>query len=207
MKNLKVSAILVIFSFVISSCATVFSSPDASRISKKHKILAIMPPQVSIAARKKIDPVAIVEQQKNESRNFQNEIYKWLLKRKTQGKMNQEIQNVEDTNILLAKAGYPETPLTSEEICKVLGVDAVINSNFSLSKPVSEGAAIVVALVVGVGMSTNEVVVTMNIKDCTENKHIWNYSHKFSGSIGSSPARLVDGLMRNSSKKMPYFIQ
>lgn len=207
MKNLKVSAILVIFSVIISSCATVFSSPDASRISKKHKILAIIPPQVSIAARKKIDPVAIVEQQKNESRNFQNEIYKWLLKRKTQGKMNQEIQNVEDTNILLAKAGYPETPLTSEEICKILGVDAVINSNFSLSKPVSEGAAIVVALVVGVGMSTNEVVVTMNIKDCTENKHIWNYSHKFSGSIGSSPARLVDGLMRNSSKKMPYFIQ
>jgi hypothetical protein len=33
---------------------------------------------------------------------------------------------------------------------------------------------------------------------------IWNYDHKFSGGIGSSPSRLVDELMRQASKKMPY---
>jgi hypothetical protein len=207
MNTLKQSTLLFLVAFMLFSCASVYNSSDSSRISKNHKLLAIMPPKVTIAPRKKIDQIAIMEQQKNESKNFQNEIYTWLLKRKTQGSISQEIQNTEDTNILLAKAGYPEKTLTSEEACKVLGVDAVINSNFALSKPVSEGVAIVTAVLLGVGAPTNEVTVTMNIKDCTENKHIWNYSHKFSGSIGSSASRLVDGLMRNASKKMPYFIK
>jgi len=33
---------------------------------------------------------------------------------------------------------------------------------------------------------------------------IWNYDHKLSSSL-SSPARLVDELMRQASRKMPYF--
>jgi len=33
---------------------------------------------------------------------------------------------------------------------------------------------------------------------------IWNYDHKLSSSF-SSPVRLVDELMRQASRKMPYF--
>jgi len=79
-----------------------------------------------------------------------------------------------------------------------------MTSNYSLSKPMSEGAAVAFAVLFGVYGSTNEVAVTLNINDCMNRKLIWNYSHKFSGSLGSSPSRLVDGLMRNASRKMPY---
>lgn len=34
----------------------------------------------------------------------------------------------------------------------------------------------------------------------TDKKLIWNYDHKFSGGLGSSSSRLVDGSMRKASK-------
>ena len=56
-----------------------------------NKTIAIIPPTVSIAAGRKTDAEAIKEQQKTESLNFQKEMYAWMLKRKKQGKMTQEI--------------------------------------------------------------------------------------------------------------------
>jgi hypothetical protein len=195
---------VVLSVLVLTSCAKIFSSPDAAVLAHKHKTVAIIPPTVSIAARKKVDAAALLEQQKTESVNFQREMYAWLLKRKMQGKISPEIQDVATTNALLRKAGYPENPVSPGELCEILGVDGVITSNYAISKPMSEGGAVALGLLFGVWGPTNEANVSMDIHDGINKKLIWNYSHKYSGSIGSSPGKLVDGLMRNASKKMPY---
>ena len=207
MKAIRILSLAVISALMFSSCAKIFYSPDAYTLARDQKIIAIMPPAVSIAANKKIDAAAMIEQQKTESINFQKEMYSWMLKRKMQGNIMQEIQEVETTNALLKKAGYPENPLTSAELCSVLGVDGIMTSNYSLSKPMSDGAAVAVALLIGAWGATNEVIVSLSINDCMNKKLIFNYDHKYSGSLGSSPARLVDALMRQASKKMPYMIQ
>jgi hypothetical protein len=207
MKSTKLTTLAILSVFLFTSCAKIFYSSDAYSLAGNQKIIAIIPPTVSIAANKKIDAESLKEQQRTESINFQKEMYSWLLKRKMQGKINQEIQEVETTNALLKKAGFPETPLTTAEFCQILGVDGIMTSNYSLSKPMSEGAAVAVALLVGVWGSTNEVTVSLSINDCLNKKLIFNYDHKFSGSLGSSPAKIVDALMRNASKKMPYIIQ
>jgi len=204
MKFIKPIICLLII-ITISSCAKIFYSPDARSLAMSHNTIAILPPTVSIAANKKVDGDAIIEQQRTESLNFQKEMYAWMLKRKMQGRITQEIQMVETTNAILQKAGYPEEPMTPGQMCDLLNVDAVMGSNYSLSKPMSEGAAVAVALLVGVWGTTNEVRVSLNINDCTQKKLIFNYDHKYSGSMGSSPARLVNELMRRASKKMPYF--
>lgn len=173
-------------------------------MANNQKTFAIIPPKVSIAAKRKVDPEALKEQQRTESLNFQQEMYSWMLKRKMQGKFTQEIQDIETTNAKLMKIGFPETPLTTAEMCEVLGVDGIMSSNYALSKPMSDGAAVALGLLAGAWGPTNEVHVSLSINDCQEQKLIWNYDHKFSGSLGSSPANLVDGLMRQSSKKMPY---
>jgi hypothetical protein len=95
--------------------------------------------------------------------------------------------------------------MSPSEICEVLGVDGIMGSNYALSKPMSDGAAIAIALLGGAG-ATNEVRVSININDCTNKKLIWNYDHKYSGGLGSSPSKLVDALMRKASKKMPYMM-
>lgn len=203
-KHFKTLSIIILFGVILSSCADIFYSPDAYTLAEKQETIAIMPPSVSIKANDKVEAEALKEQQKTESVNFQKEMYSWLLKRKGQGRFSPDIQDIETTNALLKKAGYPETPLTSAEMCEVLKVDAILKSNYSLSKPMSEGAAFAAALVFGVSAPTNEVDVSLSINDCSNNKMIWNYSHTYSGSIGSSPGKLVDNLLRHASKKMPY---
>jgi len=193
---------------ILSSCAKIYHSPDSKSKAIKHQIIAIAPPKVSIAARKKVDAAALKEQQKTESTNFQKEMYSWMLRRKMQNKIFVEIQDVETTNAKLRKLGYFEdTPMSPNDICKALGVDGIITSNYSLTKPMSDGAAIALGLVLGVFGSTNNTTVTLEIHDNEAKKLLWNYNHKLSGGVGSSSAQLVDNLMRHASKKMPYSVK
>jgi hypothetical protein len=68
----------------------------------------------------------------------------------------------------------------------------------------SEGAAIALAVIAGVWGPTNEAVVSLSLHDRGAEKMIWNYDHRLTSTLGS-PARLVDELMREASRKMPYF--
>jgi hypothetical protein len=197
---------LIVAAFLFQSCAKVFYTPDAGTLASTQNIIAIIPPKVSIAARKKVDADALIEQQKTESINFQREMYSWMLKRKMQGTIFVDIQDVETTNALLSDAGFQDAGLiTPADLSRVLNVDGILTSNYSLSKPISEGAAIALAVLVGWWAPTNEAVVTLSIHDSGSEKMIWNYDHKLSSSL-SSPARLVDELMRQASRKMPYFM-
>ena len=128
-----------------------------------------------------------------------------MLKRKMQGTIFVDIQDVETTNAKLAAAGFQDAGLlTPTDLSRVLNVDGILTSNYSLSKPMSEGAAIALAVLAGWWAPTNEAVVSLSIHDSGSDKMIWNYDHKLSSSL-SSPARLVDDLMRQASRKMPYF--
>jgi hypothetical protein len=145
--NLTIRTIGIVLALCsMASCAKIFSTPDAAVLAHKHQTVAIVPPKVAIAARKKVDAQAIQDQQRAESMNFQREMYSWLLKRKMQGKISPEIQDVETTNTLLRKAGYPDTPISPGELCEILGVDGVITSNYAISKPMSEGGAVALGL-------------------------------------------------------------
>lgn len=204
MKTIKSLTIIVLLAVLFSSCAKIFYSPDAYTLAHNQKIIAIIPPTVSIAVKMKFNAETVKAQQKTASINFQNEMFSWMLKRKTQGKIFQDIQDIETTNAKLRKAGYPANPLTNIELCEVLGVDGIMSSNYGLSKPMTDGAAIFEAFFVDSRSSTNEVHASLSISDYSSRKLIWNYDYKTSGSLGSSPSKLVNDLMREASKKMPY---
>ncbi len=203
---MKKLSILALIALMLTSCAKIFYSPDAFTIAHSHKTIALLPPTVAITGRKKDNLAAIKEQQKTESVNFHKAMYAWMQKRNMQGKIRVQIQDVETTLAKLKQAGFPEKPLTPSELCSLLEVDGLISSNYSMTKPISEGAALAAGLLVGAWVATNEVTVSMSIHDGKEKKLIWNFDHKYAGSVGSTPARLVDQLMRNASKKMPYLI-
>ncbi|WP_228851329.1 hypothetical protein [Aegicerativicinus sediminis] len=208
MKTIINLLILIALGIFLDSCATakIYESPDARDLARNENLIAILPPIVTIEAKKNVEAEAIKEQQIKESLNFQKEMYSWILQRKMEGKVVQEIMDIETTNAILNNAGYPEKVLQPYEMCQLLGVDATLGSNYSITKPMSTGAAVALA-VVGVFGPTNRVSASLNIKDCMANKEIWHYEHEFSGSLGSSSRLLVDALMRNASKKMPYVIE
>lgn len=202
----KSVVLLIVTTLFLQNCAKVFYTPDARYVAGTQKIIAIVPPKVSIAASKKIDAAALIEQQKTESITFQREMYSWMLKRKMHGNIFVDIQDVETTNALLSGAGYQDAEmLTPADLSRILNVDGILTSNYSLSKPVSEGAAIALAVLGGWWAPTNQAVVSLSIHDSGSEKMIWNYEHKMSSSLGS-PFRLVDELMRQASRQMPYFM-
>lgn len=203
MRTLTHLFIVVACFFLITSCAKVFYAPDAYALAYDQENFAIIPPTISIAASKKVDAEAIVEQQKTESLNFQKEMYAWMLKRKMQGRISQEIQETATTNTLLKRAGYPENPYTSAELCEILGVDGLMTSNYALSKPLSEGASVAMAIF-GTEGAANEVRVSISINDCSNKVLIWNYDHKYSGGLDRTHARLVNEMLRDASERMPY---
>jgi len=204
MKSFKSLSLIVLVAILFSSCARVFYSPDASTLAHSQKTIAIIPPTLSITTTRMIDAESMKEHQRTESLTFQQEMYSWMLKRKMQGRISQEILEVETTNAKLKMAGYPENPMTTAELCEVLGVDGIITSNYALSKPMSDGVAVAAALLLGAWGATNEVRVSLSISDCNHNKLIWNYNHKFSGRLGSSHSGLVERIMRQASRRMPY---
>ena len=205
MKTLSHSLVLASILF-LSSCAKIFQTPDAEYLAQIQDIVAVLPPAVSIQARMFVDSESMKEQQRTESMNIQKEMYSWLLRRKMQGKIFQEILDIETTNAKLKKEGYPENLLTVNELCEVLGVDGVISSNFNMTKPMSEFLAIGIQAAGGGIQTTNQINVTISIQDCDKKKMIWNYSHTFNGTVGSSTGQLIDNIMRHSSKKMPYVL-
>jgi hypothetical protein len=190
--------------FLVGCGPKVYFSPDSFTLANQHNIVAVIPPTISIAANKKISGEAMKEQQRTESLNVQREMYSWLMRRKMQQQMRLEILDVETTNAKLKKADWPDTPMTPAEMCAVLGVDGVLTSNYSLAKPMSEGGAIALGMLAGAWGSTNEARATLDLHDCSQKKLIWNYAHKYSGGIGSSPSSMVDAIMRNATKKSPY---
>lgn len=80
----------------------------------------------------------------------------------------------------------------------------MIVSSFALSKPMSEGGAIALNILTGGYAATNEVRGSISIYDSKTDKMIWNYDHKYSGGVGSTPSTIVDALMKQCTKKMPY---
>jgi len=141
--------------FFLTSCARIYTSPDAERLATKHKTIAVLPPNVSLPAKKNISADALELQRKTESKQFQKDLTMWLVRRKMQGKIKPEVMDVETVNARLQQAGFPDRNLSSEELCRAIGADAYLVSDFSLSKPMSEGAAIAVGILFGAWGPTN----------------------------------------------------
>ena len=201
---IKGASILGVLLMLFMSCsgAKVYNSNDTLAVTSSQKKIAILPPKISMLEGKYTG--RFKQSKEQESANFQKEMYAWFLKRFSQNNVSQEIQDIETTNTKLKRAGYPEKELTKSEICAVLGVDAVISSDYMMTKPIPQGVAVVASVLLDYEGTTNEITADMNIYDKKTDKIFWNYSNKYSGGWRSSYSDIVEDLLRNASKKMPY---
>ncbi len=201
---MRLTVHLFLLALLLGGCANVYTSPDVYRHIRDDKVIAVLPPKVTIAARRKVDAEAIAAQQILESDNFQHEISDWLLKRKSQGRLMVDVMEVDKVNVLLQRAGFsPESPGTPEEMATALGVDAVITGTFQMEKPMSTGGAIAAAVLLGYS-NTNTISGFLKLIDQQSGEMLWSYSHSVAGGLGSTPQTVTAQLMRNASKKLPY---
>jgi len=207
----KIAQALLI-TFLFASCGPkIYKSADFGTALGKHKTVAILPADVTTQLRpnqaKKLSEEQIADLSTKTGYDIQDKMYSWFLRRS--GKFNYTVtfQDVTKTNSLLKQAGIEYKDLATKdraEIAKILGVDAILQNRSRMEKPMSEGAAVAVGLLVGAWGNTNKVETTINIHDGKTSNLLWKYDYEASGSVGSSTTKLVDALMRNASKKFPY---
>lgn len=173
--------------------------------------MAILPAQVNISLRpneaKKLSAEQINDLATKTGYDIQEKMYGWFLRRGDKFDYTVSFQDVTRTNAKLKEAGINYADLKSTDraqLAKLLGVDAVMQDRANMEKPMSEGAAVAVGVLVGAWGATNKVQTTIDIHDGISGNLLWKYDYEAAGSVGSSTTKLVDALMRNATKKFPY---
>ena len=159
-----------------------------------------------ILERPKVDPEVIRQQEIDEAFGIQRELHFWLFERKNRGLMKADILDVETTNARLVQAGWSvkSRNLTPSQICEVLGVDGILTSNFELTRPMSTEVALALGVLLDVWETTHEAFAMLEIHDANSKRQIWSHRETLNGSVGSTHSKMVNDLMKRSSRKMPW---
>lgn len=204
----RLATILFVAATALSSCGPTIYKADGLEASKsKMKVLAILPFTISIDSKKLPKGATIETLKESEDKtgyDIQNNIYTWLLHR--QKRYTVSFQDVDRTNALLKQAGisYDDIILKDKgDLCELLGVDGIVSGKATMSKPMSEGGAIALALLAGYGGNTNKITATLTIHNA-QSALLWKYDYHVSGGLGSSAESISDKLMRKCSRKFPY---
>lgn len=208
---MKYTLVLITLVFVGFSCAPrIYEAPNMEAQISRHRVVAVLPASVSIKGRPQDDPEALRQYAENDRVNFQTQIIGWMLRRKQQGRVRVSIMDQATTNARLTEAGYFDeggNTNTPAELASILDVDGIVLSNFRLTKPMSDGANIAVGLLLGVWGNANQTEATLDIHDGRSGELLWNYNWEAGSTAFSTHEELVNGLMRNASRRMPYIVR
>lgn len=206
----KLSLLFLILVVFLSGCATIYTTPEFAAARNQHRILAILPFDVTIEAKrlpKGVTLEMLKEMEKDEAYVIQGEVYRFFLRQMSRNAYTVNFQDVDETNSRLLRAGISFDNIrnyTKAEIAQILNVDSVLSGTVYRSRPMSTGAAIATAILIGWGGMTNKVDVGVAIHNGADGSLLWKYNHSYSGGIGSSSENLTRALMRHVSKKFPY---
>lgn len=208
----KTATLVLLSTMILMGCGPkIYKSQNFDAALARHKTVAILPAEVTISLRpneqKRITPEQFKDMVNKTGYDIQDKMYGWFLRRSDKFNYTVTFQDINKTNAKLKDAGITYDDLKSKdrgELAKILGVDAVMQGKTVSEKPMSEGAAVAVGLLIGAWGNTNKVQTAINIHDGSSGELLWKYDYEASGSVGSSTTRLVDALMKNATKKFPY---
>lgn len=210
MKKITIFIFLAFVSCYSFSQTKLFVHPDAEDYARNTKSIAVLPFRVQVKLRPKelkdFTPEQIVQMGKDEALDIQKGMHSWFLTRKQRGEFTGNIQNPTQTNALLLKSDLDIHDLaayTPQELGEILGVDCVVMGNFETSKPMSNGAAIGLALI-GFAGATSSATCNMDFYDTRDGELVVNYLKQIKGSIGSNSQDLINILMRKVTRRIPY---
>lgn len=190
---------------IIVSCSPKLPTAEQLDLASHHRVIAVLPAEIHIESMRGTTAEERLKAEQEGMWRYQKEMQVWLFKRKEQGRLNVVLAPTDETNAILKKAGhFDEKALTPAEICELLQVDAIVTSQYTLRQPMSTGLAIALGVLFNIWTATNQSFAVMDIHDRKTGQVVWRYQRAASGSAGSSLPQLVNGLMRNASRKLPY---
>jgi hypothetical protein len=208
------TTVLAIISILTSVAQTreIYTNPNFKTLAKDHKILAILPFRTTLQLRpKEVEknggPAGVAALEKREGLGVQSAVHSYFLKRKESNDIAVDFQDPARTNALLERNAVTYETLsgfTSEELAKILNVDGIVSGTFESTQPMSNGAAVAMALTVGFGGPTNTGKTTISINDGKTGDLLWKYDKTLSRGFGSNTGTIITTIMRKASRQFPY---
>ena len=205
---------LAVFCFNLILTSQIYTHPDFDSLTKNHKVLAILPFEVTLRLKakkmKKLEPEDLEKLEIAEGKAVQNSLHTYFLKQKDSFKVS--FQDISKTNALLAGTGWSIDSLRSKnkfKICRQLQVDGIITGSIMTKKLMSDEAA---AILLGLGLlvgsleggPTNSGNCIIKLYEAKAGELLWKYENALSRGLGSDTQSVINDLMRKALKNFPY---
>jgi len=190
----------------IERSKTIFVIPNLKEKLANHNSIAILPIK-SIIRYKNVpkDYNAELNKEKENKMSFelQSSMYNYLIVSKDYYSV--QIQNIDSTNFILKENKMIDsiTQYKPQDVAKVLGVDAVIFSNYTYTKLGSEFGAIVSELLIG-GGKVASCQLNMDIINGFDGEVLWGFSKTMNQDNLSSPEAIIRRMMSKVERNFPY---
>ena len=140
-------------------------------------------------------------------RQLQEQLIRSFARRMNEGKCFVEVLDINSTNDVVLPAGYHEGKISPRDLCKLLKVDAVFESNVQILEPVSEATALFFQQATGTTLITNSLILNASFIDSLGTAPIWTLNASKFGALGSVKAIMLNKVIRRTTRNTPYNIK
>ena len=188
---------------------TIYESIHFDKLSKDHELIAIIPFLATLeldSEEYNVSENELKSLEKQEGLAVQDALESYFLRRKTKKKFSVDFQNIEDTNAILSKNNITLDNIdiyTTQELCKLLEVDALVSGNLTLSALISEGVPEVDFISIIVGKSDFGRI-AVKISDGESGKLLWKYEKIINRKSGKNTKAIIESMMKTAARKFPY---
>lgn len=187
---------------------TIYQSEQFEELSKDHKTVAILPFEARLELdNKNLEADQLAKLQEKEGYEVQNALESYFLKLHKRKDYRIEFQDIKNTNALLAKKGIELKNLnihTSQELCDILDVDAVISGDLTLKALISEGVSTDFDLISFISGTSDYGRIAIKLSDGDTGKLLWKYEKVINRKSGKNTYDIIEAMMRKSTRKFPY---
>lgn len=190
-----------------SAQKNIYENRKFDELTEDHEVLAILPFIAYLELKEVVDRDELKVLAQREGYAVQNALETYFSKRKKRKKFNVDFQNITNTNAILAQNGitYDNIDIhTTQELCKILNVDGIINGNLNLNILLSEGVPTDFNLLDYFSGDANYGRIGVKISDGETGKLLWKYENQISKKTGKNTTELIDKMMKTASRKFPY---
>lgn len=206
-----------------TSCHRYYTSSSFDKKASRHKIIAVIPPQVTYTGKlpQHLSAIEVMDLEEKESKIYLEVLYNNLLKKANAGRyeLSVDVQPPNNTIATLANnhVSIRESwEVDDQELCKILGVDAVVRTTIKKERFMSDLASAGLAIGTTVLRSViikNPVIPTVDNKtndiwiSCAVvagGETLWNDSYKKASNWNAQPNEIIEKVTKNFGKNFPY---
>lgn len=192
--------------------------PALHSLVEEHKIVAIVPINVSITDKKwnknkKSSPEAIAQKEKQFQTDFQRSFYDRLTWMQEKNKLKVQVQDIATTNKLLTENGIENmSDLLQQEhskIADILDVDAVFSADVEIIQLMSKGGAFILGTIADAPVSTDRSRVALALYDGYSGARIWEVRQQFdNNSVFWKTEKLIENMFKDElNRYFPYHVR